>query len=104
MAAHTDGRVGDEELQRIDDLDFLVIGRSRDDGEELLFACEVSYTLNADDVTRAETAAETLRRAGYRAKAFVGGYRIRESAHDLAEQLGVAIDLRRAPSTETWAS
>jgi uncharacterized protein YjbI with pentapeptide repeats len=91
MEARNSARVGDEELQRIDDLDFLVIGRSRDDGEDLVLACEVSYTLNADDVTRAETAAETLRRAGYRAKGFVGatgsGNRRTTSPSSLASRL-----------------
>ena len=103
IEAHAQGRVSDAELDRIDNLDFLVLGPSREDGEDLLLACEVSHTVNAEDVTRAESAAETLRLAGYRARGFVGGYRIREPAQDLAAQLGVAVDLRRPPSVEAAA-
>lgn len=95
-AARDEKRVSDEEVERVAALDLVVAGAQRTDRQaELLLAVEVSTTVNLEDVERAHTAAETLKRAGYNARAFVGGYGASESAQRLARDLDVVLDLRR---------
>lgn len=93
--AVADGRVTRAELRQLAFLDALVRGSERETFSELFLAIEVSQTVNLDDVERASSRSDILRRAGYDARAFVGGYRITEEAERLAEKLNVIVDLRR---------
>jgi hypothetical protein len=92
------GRLGEGEMNRLREADLLVRGTRRDDGADVLFAAEVSQIVNLNDVARADLAAGILRKAGYNAHAFVGGYRISSEAAASAEQRGVIVDLH--PSAE----
>jgi hypothetical protein len=95
-AARSRGEVSEEEVDRVALLDLVVSGKRRSNGhDDLLLAVEVSATVNLEDVERAHTAAETLKRAGYNAAAFVGGYSASEAAQRLARDLDVLLDLRR---------
>ena len=69
MEAAERGEVTAAEVRRIRLLDVLAIGQEPGSREEMVLACELSYTVNVDDVDRAEVAATTLRRVGYRARA-----------------------------------
>jgi hypothetical protein len=101
MEASERGEVSREQLKRVRLLDVLAIGADPETREETVLACELSYTLNIDDVDRAELAAATLRRAGYRARAYVAGYRIREGAKARANELQVEVELHRPPPVES---
>lgn len=98
MAAVEAGTVHPNAFRRLRELDLLAQGQELGTGRELLLTCEVSWTVNLDDVERAEDAAMTLRRVGYHARAFVAGYRIHTNARQHAEAAGVAIYLHRPPS------
>ena len=91
------GRISDSERTALEDLDFLVQGIDRENGDQqaLILAVEVSHTVNLDDVERADNRATILNKLGHRSRAFVGGYRITEEAERLAEKLNVIVDLRR---------
>jgi hypothetical protein len=88
-----DGKIWQTEVDRLYDLDFIVGGRSKETQEEVLLAVEVSTTVRMEDVTRAEQRAETLRRAGYRSAALVGGFSIEQRARERAAELGAIVDL-----------
>ncbi|MGH2607834.1 MAG: hypothetical protein ACRDHF_01985 [Tepidiformaceae bacterium] len=87
------GAVDITEVERLQDLDFLVRGRRPESGEDVLFAVEVSTTVRVDDVDRTQRRALTLQRAGYAASGFVGGVAIEERARTRADELGVIVDL-----------
>lgn len=95
LEAQATGQVSEDEVDRVARTDLIVRGTQRGGAEQLLLAVEVSTTINPDDVVRADHAALVLRRAGYRAKALVGGYRATEDALEKAKELDVLIDLRR---------
>ncbi|MFN0147924.1 MAG: hypothetical protein ACKVT1_15580 [Dehalococcoidia bacterium] len=101
MEASDRGDLAKHELQRIRLLDVLAIGDDPATREETVLACELSYTVNMEDVERAATAAATLRRAGYRTRAYVAGYRIRDVARERAAELQVEVELHRPPPVET---
>ena len=79
-------------------LDALVRGIDRADGEETYLAVELSFTVNAEDVERADNRATLLKRAGLRARPFVGGYRISPAAEGMLDERGVLVSLRRVPA------
>ncbi|MBI2767111.1 MAG: hypothetical protein HYX53_14530 [Chloroflexi bacterium] len=84
------------EVDSLRDLDLIFLGSDREAaGAETAIALEVSYTINPDDVERAATRADILRRAGYRSIPLVGGDWLADDARPLAEQYGVRVDLRR---------
>jgi hypothetical protein len=90
------GRVSESEVSRLDDVDMIVGGSTQANGQdEMLFTVEISTTINVDDVDRAEAAAATLRKAGYRAVGFVGGHRASRDATTRSAELNVILDLRR---------
>lgn len=92
------GTVAESEVRALGYVDLLVVGKNRSNPtEDLLIVLEASNTINIDDVARADTRAETLRRVGYATQAVVGGYAVSEGATQLAERLGVAIDVHRPP-------
>lgn len=87
------GVISEREVERLYDLDFLVRGRSKATQTDELLAVEVSTTVRMGDVVRADERADTLRRAGYDARGFVGGVQIEELAKARADELGVVVDL-----------
>lgn len=89
------GRLSAAEVERLRDAELVARGVSRDDGQETIIVMEVSQTINADDIERANERALTLRRAGYNALAMAGGSRVAEGLEYRAEQLGVLLDLHR---------
>jgi hypothetical protein len=96
--AKEQGLVSDREANRLRSRDMFVQGVEKPgDGSPILYAAELSFTINTDDVERAEEAAETLRRSGYAARSFVGGYRVTQAAADLAERFGTVVDLQTTP-------
>src|SRR5207245_1791193 len=94
------GALTEVELDRIRYLDLLVAGgdKASPGHEETLLAGKVSCTINENDVERAALAASILRHAGYRARGFVGGYRIHPSTRAAADRLDLIVDLHRPPS------
>lgn len=95
QVAREAGAITDEDSAAVRNLDLLVRGYDRQEpGNPLtLLAVEVSQTVNIDDVDRASHRAEILRRAGFRARGFVGGYRITEEARRVAEERGLVANL-----------
>jgi hypothetical protein len=90
------GRVSESEVSRLDDVDMIVGGSTQANGQdEMLLTVEISTTINVDDVDRAEAAAATLRKAGYRAVGFVGCHRASRDATTRSAELNVILDLRR---------
>jgi len=87
------GKLDERELVELRALDLIIEGRDRSDPAQrpLLLAVEISRTIDADDVSRALTRAKALEKAGYRARAAVGGRAIDERARVLAEAAGVLV-------------
>jgi chromosome segregation ATPase len=87
------GKLDERELLELRALDLIIEGRDRSDPAQrpLLLAVEISRTIDADDVSRAVTRAKALEKAGYRARAAVGGRAIDERARVLAEAAGVLV-------------
>jgi hypothetical protein len=91
------GKISQSEADALRHLDLIARGKpvSLVGAPAILVAIDVSYTVNIDDVARAEQRAETLRRAGYDTRALVGGYRATDDAEQLAQRLDVILDLHR---------
>jgi hypothetical protein len=87
------GTLSEDEYEAIRAVD--IIARGKVDGTDVLVAGEISTTINVEDIARADSRAGLLRKVGYDAVAFAGGYRVTDEARTLAERLGVHIDLRR---------
>ena len=96
--AVADGTLTESDADHLAALDSLIRGLGLEDGEETYLAVELSFTVNAEDVERAESRANMLKRAGLRARPFVGGYRISPAAESMLEERGVLVSLRRAPA------
>ena len=98
LDAHDDGRISDEEYDRVAALDLLVRGRAGRgaDAAELYVAMELSITVDEGDVRRARERADLLRRVGLPVEAYVGGRDITPEAAELATSLGVTVLLDRA--------
>lgn len=96
-AARESGAITAKDSEAIRNLDLLIRGYDRSEPEQplTLLAVEASQTVNVDDVTRASERAEILRRAGFRARGFVGGYRITEEARRMAEERHLIVSLHR---------
>ncbi len=94
-SAVSKGSITEREAAQVAALDALVHGRDRVTMAEFMLAIEISQTINIDDVDRATTRAEILRRAGYDVRAFVLGYRITEQAADHAQGVGAIVSLLR---------
>lgn len=89
-------QLSDRELQSVRAVDLILRGKDqRDWGEDLLMVVEISQTINVDDVERALERAKLLEKAGYRARAAVGGYRLAPGVETRARELDVIVDLRR---------
>ncbi len=97
-SAADDGRISAQEQHDIEALDLMVRGidRGNADGQLVVFAVEVSPTVNVDDVARVHSGAELLAKAGHHSRPFIGGYRVTVEAERLAGRLNVIVDLRRA--------
>ena len=96
--AVANGVLSEADADNLAALDSLVRGIARDDGEETYLAVELSFTINAEDVERADSRATMLKRAGLRARPFVGGYRISPAAEGMLDERGVLVSLRRVPA------
>ncbi len=94
-SAVSKGSVTEQEAAQVAALDAVVQGRDRVTMAEFMLAVEISQTINVDDIDRANTRAEILRRAGYDVRAFVLGYRITEQAADHAHGVGAIVSLLR---------
>ena len=92
------GSITEDEMEALRSLDMLVQGVAKKptglDGE-VIFAVEISLTIDDHDVERAASRAAILRRVGYQAVGFVGGETATRGATALAEREHVIIDLRR---------
>lgn len=67
-------------------------------GDESYLAVELSHTINAEDVERADDRARLLGLLGLKARTFVGGYRITQAAESMSDGRGVLVTLRRLPA------
>jgi len=94
------GEVRPGDIARLRELDPIVRGqdRSHPGAGVLLLAVELSQTINVEDIEGADERAETLRRAGYNARGFTGGYRVHPAATEAAATHDVVVDLRRPPA------
>ena len=89
-------RLSDSEFRKLRAIDMILRGKDlQDSGQDLLLVLEISQTINVDDVDRALERARLLEKAGYRARAVVGGYRVAPGVESRARELGVILDLRR---------
>ena len=92
------GALSDEDIETLASLDAILRGVDVEDGAESYLAVELSHTVNAEDVERAEERANLLKRAGLRARPFVGGYNISTAAEGMLAERGVLVQLRRQPA------
>ena len=92
------GILSQREVDNLQWIDVLVQGKDKREPHlpETLLTVEVSVTIDADDVLRAEERARILTKAGYRAIGVVGGITIGESAQSLADRAGVLVRLTPA--------
>jgi len=96
--AAENGTITEEEMDALLSLDMLVrgVGKKSSGLEgDVIFAVEISLTIDDHDVERAASRAAILRRVGYQAVGFVGGETVTRGATALAERENVIIDLRR---------
>ena len=93
-AAHNAGRITSEEEDIIGRTDIVAWGRRRVDDARQWFAVQASATIGNDDIERAATGAEALRKLnGEDAVGVVYGRRIAAQQRVRAEDLGVAVVL-----------
>lgn len=90
------GGISATERRALRDLDFIVSGKDAD-GEDTLIAAEVSIHIDGNDIARVVDRAKILERAGYRVKPLVGGVSIGDAAAEVADRLGVIVDLHDLP-------
>lgn len=90
-AADDAGRISEAEALAVRSLDLIVTGRRGrgDDAEEVMFAVEVSSTIDNSDVTRAADRAEILSGLGYPAEPVAAGNSASEAVIRLARERGV---------------
>ena len=90
-AADDAGRISEAEAHAVRLLDLIVTGRRGrgDDAEEVMFAVEVSSTIDNGDVTRAADRAEILSGLGYPAEPVAAGNTASEAVIGLARERGV---------------
>jgi hypothetical protein len=101
-AAVASGVVSETERRRLRDVDLIAVGQDLANPDtELYVTCEVSYTINMEDIARADEHAGILRRCGYNARGLVGGYRAAPGVEQAAGRLGVIVDLHRPPAEQT---
>ena len=89
------GDITSAEVDRLRDLDFIVAGRNKATGNDELLAAEISFTIFNEDIERAVNRALTLRRSGYNARPFAGGYEVDATVREAAEAAGVIVDIRQ---------
>jgi len=92
------GKITEDEMEALRSLDMLVQGAAKKPtglSGDVVFAVEISLTIDDHDVERAASRAAILRRVGYQAVGFVGGETVTRGATALAERENVIIDLRR---------
>ena len=93
-AAHNAGRITTEEEDILGRTDIVAWGRRRVDDARQWFAVQASATIGNDDIERAATGAEALRKlSGEDAAGVVYGRRIAGQQRDRADELGVAVML-----------
>ncbi len=90
-AADDAGEITEAEALAVRNLDLIVTGRRGRgaDSREVMFAVEVSSTIDNDDVTRAADRAAILSRLGYPAEAVAAGNAASEPVTRLAAERGV---------------
>ncbi len=89
------GDITSAEVDRLRELDFIVAGRNKATGNDELLAAEISFTIFNEDIERAVNRALTLRRSGYNARPFAGGYEVDAAVREAAEAAGVIVDIRQ---------
>ncbi len=89
------GEITPAELSHVRRLDFIISGRDWETSESFLLAAEISYKVFKQDIDRAVGRALTLRRSGYDARPFVGGYEIDDAASEAAKANGVIVDIHQ---------
>lgn len=96
--AVAEGLLTEADVDHLAALDSIVRGMDRASGDESYLAVELSHTVNAEDVERADERARLLARIGLRARPFVAGYRITQAAESMTDDRGVLVSLRRQPA------
>ena len=86
-----------EEWEQISKIDLLVKGVHRTSGEEYLLVWEISWTVDAEDVSRALERAQLLRRWGLSTVPVVAGKGITGNARTTALSRGVLVLLDTVP-------
>ena len=89
------GEITPAELSHVRRLDLIISGRDWETSESFLLAAEISYKVFKQDIDRAVSRALTLRRSGYDARPFVGGYEIDDAASEAANANGVIVDIHQ---------
>ncbi len=89
------GEITPAELSHVRRLDLIISGRDWETSESFLLAAEISYKVFKQDIDRAVGRALTLRRSGYDARPFVGGYEIDDAASEAAKANGVIVDIHQ---------
>jgi prefoldin subunit 5 len=84
-----EGIISDREGDELLWTDVIVRGRRKDSGEEVYLAVEVSWGVGVEDVERAASRAEILRKFGFNVLSVVAGREITPDAERLAVELGV---------------
>ena len=93
-SAHNAGRITTEDEDILGRTDIVAWGRRRVDDARQWFAVQASATIGNDDIERAATGAEALRKLnGEDAAGVVYGRRIAGQQRDRADELGVAVML-----------
>jgi hypothetical protein len=89
--AVADGRITRAERVDLGLADSLFRGKTAETRRDIIVAIEASRTIDLHDIDRAETRAQTLRRAGYNATGMVAGLAVRPEDEARARSRGVAI-------------
>ena len=96
--AAENGTISEADMRALCSADMLVQGVAKKPTGltgDVVFAVEISLTIDDHDVERAAARAAILRRVGYQAAGFVGGETVTRGATVLAERENVIIDLCR---------
>lgn len=95
-AALAEGRMTGAEITQLRSADMIVsgVGRGPELSGPVVLTAEISVTIDAHDVERADDRAGILRRVGYESRGLVGGTAVTAAAVERASELRVFIDLR----------
>ncbi|GIV09025.1 MAG: hypothetical protein KatS3mg019_1116 [Fimbriimonadales bacterium] len=81
----------EQESEALSNTDLLVFGIDKRDGRECIYAVEVSWVVDSNDVARAVQRARILAQHGLPAAAVAAGREITEGAREQASQLGCGL-------------